>query len=69
MKKNMGTTDKIVRITLAFVIAGLYITGIINGIIAIVGLFLAAVFILTSFIGTCPLYLPFGLSTLRNKLK
>lgn len=67
MKKNMGATDKIVRIIIALVIAGLYFAGIINGTIAIIGLALAAIFILTSFISFCPLYLPFGLSTLRKK--
>jgi len=67
MKKNMGTTDKIVRIIIALVITGLYFAGIINGTIAIVGLAFAAIFILTSFISFCPLYLPFGLSTLRKK--
>ena len=67
MKKNMGTTDKIVRIIIALVIAGLYFAGIINGTLAIIGLALAAIFILTSFISFCPLYLPFGLSTLRKK--
>jgi hypothetical protein len=67
MKKNMGTTDKIVRIVIALIIAGLYFAGIINGTIAIVGLALAEIFILTSFISFCPLYLPFGLSTLRKK--
>jgi len=68
MKKNMGTTDKIVRIIIALVIVGLYFAGIINGTIAIIGLALAAIFILTSFISFCPLYLPFGLSTLRKKM-
>lgn len=63
----MGTTDKIVRIVIALIIAGLYFAGIINGTIAIVGLALAEIFILTSFISFCPLYLPFGLSTLRKK--
>ncbi len=67
MKKNMGATDKIVRIIIALVIAGLYFAGIINGTIAIIGLALAAIFILTSFISFYPLYLPFGLSTLRKK--
>jgi len=64
----MGTTDKIVRIIIALVIVGLYFAGIINGTIAIIGLALAAIFILTSFISFCPLYLPFGLSTLRKKM-
>jgi hypothetical protein len=58
MKQNMGNLDKAVRILVAIIIAVLYFTHIISGTIAIVLLVLAAVFILTSLVGTCPLYLP-----------
>ena len=63
MKKNVGTIDKVVRILVAVVISGLYFSNIISGTVAIVLLILAGVFILTSFMSFCPLYLPFGLST------
>lgn len=66
MKKNMGTIDKVVRILVAVVIAGLYFANIISGTVAIVLLILAGVFILTSFMSFCPLYLPFGLSTRKK---
>ena len=66
MKPNMGTVDKVVRILFAIVIAGLYFTNIISGTLAIVLLVLAGVLILTSFMGFCPLYLPFGISTRKN---
>ena len=69
MKKNMGTADKIVRILVALVIAGLYFANIISGTIAIVLLALAAIFILTSFISFCPLYFPFGISTRKKEDK
>lgn len=59
----MGTTDQIIRILVALVIAGLYFTNQITGTAAIILLILAVVFILTSFMSFCPLYLPFGLST------
>lgn len=68
MKKNMGTTDKIIRILAALIIIGLYYTDRISGTVAIIGLILSGIFILTSFISFCPLYLPFGIST-RNKEK
>jgi uncharacterized membrane protein YesL len=68
MKKNMGSTDKVVRILAAIIIAGLYYTDYISGTVAIVLLIIASVFIITSFISTCPLYLPFGIST-RKKVK
>lgn len=63
MKKNMGTVDKIIRIIVALIIAILYFTNQISGTAAIILLILAGVFILTSFIGVCPLYLPFGINT------
>lgn len=66
MKPNMGTTDKVVRILVALVIAVLYFTNLISGTLAIVLLILAGVFILTSFISFCPLYLPFGISTRKK---
>jgi len=67
MKKNMGTTDKAIRILIAVVILALYFTNVISGTLAVILLILAGVFVLTSLIGTCPLYLPFGLSTKRKE--
>lgn len=66
MKKNMGSVDKVVRILVAIVIAGLYFTNQISGTAAIILLILAGIFILTSFMSFCPLYLPFGLSTRKK---
>ena len=63
MKKNMGSVDRILRIIVAIIIAGLYFAGQITGIAAIILLIFAGVFILTSFMSFCPLYLPFGIST------
>ena len=67
MKKNMGSIDKIIRIVIALIIGGLFITGIVSGILAYILLALGGIFILTSAISTCPLYLPFGLSTCKKK--
>jgi hypothetical protein len=63
MKKNMGTIDKAIRILVAVVIAILFFTNVISGTLGIVLLVLAAVFVITSFISFCPLYLPFGINT------
>jgi hypothetical protein len=63
MKANMGSTDRIIRAIIAIVIAALYFTNVITGLLGIVLLVLAAIFLLTSFISFCPLYLPFGIST------
>ncbi|HRI26473.1 MAG TPA: DUF2892 domain-containing protein [Chitinophagales bacterium] len=63
MKKNMGNLDRILRIVVAIVIAVLYFTNTISGTLAAVLGLLAIVFVLTSTISFCPLYLPFGIST------
>lgn len=67
MKMNMGTADKAIRILVAVVIAVLYFTNTISGTLAIVLGILAVVFVLTSFISFCPLYLPFGINTSKKK--
>jgi len=63
MKKNMGTVDKVIRILIAVVMVVLFFTHVITGTLAIILLVLSGVFVLTSLISFCPLYLPFGLST------
>jgi hypothetical protein len=67
MKKNMGSIDKAVRILIAAAIIILYFTHQISGTMAIIGLVLSGIFILTSFISFCPLYLPFGISTRKKE--
>jgi len=63
MRKNMGITDRIIRLTAAAVIVALYFSDVISGTLGIVLLALAGIFILTSIIRVCPLYLPFGIKT------
>jgi hypothetical protein len=67
MKANMGIIDKAVRIFLAVIIAGLYYLQVISGTVAIVLLLIAGIFIITSFMSFCPLYYPFGISTIKKK--
>ena len=67
MKKNMGTIDKVIRILVAVVVAVLYFTHVISGTLGIILLALAAIFVVTSLISFCPLYLPFGLSTRKKE--
>jgi len=63
----MGTIDKAVRLTLAAVVLLLYYTNVISGTLALVLLAVAIIFAVTSLLGVCPLYIPFGISTLRKK--
>jgi hypothetical protein len=67
MTKNMGTTDRIIRIAVAMLIALLYFTNVISGVLAIVLLVIAFIFTVTSFLGYCPLYSLFGIRTCRPK--
>jgi len=65
MKKNMGVMDRIIRFLVAIIIGALYFVGAISGTPAVVLGILAGIFILTSFISFCPLYVPFGISTAK----
>lgn len=67
MKKNMGVADKRIRLAVAAIVAILYFMGILTGTAAIVAGIIAVIFVLTSFISFCPLYLPFGISTNKTK--
>ncbi len=67
MKKNMGNTDRLVRVIIAAIIAVLYFTNVVSGTLGLILLVLAGVFVLTSFISFCPLYAPFGISTCSTK--
>ncbi|MFN2215608.1 MAG: DUF2892 domain-containing protein [Anaerolineales bacterium] len=66
MKRNMSNLDRIIRVIIAAVFAYLYFGGIVTGVLGIVLLVLAAVFLLTAIIAFCPLYWPFKFSTYKN---
>lgn len=63
MKKNMGSLDKTLRVLAAIVFAILYFTGAVEGTLGIILLVLGVVFLLTSCVSSCPLYLPLGINT------
>lgn len=69
MKTNMGKADKLIRMIVAVAIAALYFTNVISGTLAIVLLAVGGIFVLTSAVGFCPLYAPFGASTCKVKEK
>jgi hypothetical protein len=69
MKSNVGNTDKAVRISIAVLLAALYFTGTIRGVLGVIALVVAGVFVLTSLVGFCPLYAIFGMSTCPRKTK
>jgi len=63
----MGNTDRSIRVILAVFAGVLFFTNTISGTFGIILLIIAAVLILTSLFGFCPLYAPFGLSTCSVK--
>lgn len=66
MKRNMGTADRLIRTLLAILMAVLYFTNQISGTAAIILGIFAIIFLLTSLVGFCPLYVPFKISTRRK---
>lgn len=62
----MGNTDRVLRTIIALVVALLYFSGTITGTLGIVLLVFAGIFLLTSLVSFCPLYLPFGIRTRKT---
>lgn len=69
MKSNVGNNDKAVRISVAILLVALYFTGTLSGILGVIALVVAAVFVVTSLVSFCPLYAIFGMSTCPRKQK
>lgn len=67
MKKNMGTTDKIIRIFIAVVLSALFFTKTISGTMGYIALAVAGLFLLTSLVSFCPLYTVLGMNTCERK--
>lgn len=67
MKKNVGTTDQVIRIIIAAIAAGLIITKTLTGTWAIVAGIAGAVLLITAITGFCGLYKVFGISSCAAK--
>ena len=64
MKKNMGTIDRLLRAVLGLV---LLVAGFVMAPRGYIWLAIVAILPLgTSALGVCPVYLPFGISTVRK---
>ena len=66
MKKNMGSADRTIRVLIAALLGVLIFAGQIVGVTAIILGILAIVFLLTSTVGFCPLYVPLKRSTIKK---
>ncbi len=63
MKKNVGNTDRIIRVLLAAVFAWLYFGGIVTGTAGLILVVLGAIFLVTALVGFCPIYAVLGMNT------
>ena len=66
MKGNMGILDRIIRVVLVAVVAVLFFTGQLSLVASIILGVLSLIFLLTSIVGVCPLYLLFGISSKKK---
>jgi predicted lysophospholipase L1 biosynthesis ABC-type transport system permease subunit len=67
--KNMGSADRIIRTIVAIVLGVLILTGEVTGMLAVILGIVAVIFLATSAMSTCPLYLPLKISTLKDPSK
>jgi hypothetical protein len=67
--KNMGLADRIIRILAAVIFGYLYFSGTVTGALGIILLALGIIFLVTSLVSFCPLYLPFKFSTIKKGSK
>lgn len=66
MKANMGFADRIIRVLIAVIILIAYFDNRIGGALGVIALVVAIAFIITSFVGFCPMYKPFRFSTRKK---
>jgi len=62
----MGSADRVIRILAAILMAYLWWSGKVGGALGVALLVFAIVFVVTSFVGFCPLYTLIGLSTKKD---
>lgn len=63
MKRNVGNADRVIRILLAVAVVAMIIGDVLSGTLAIILGVVAALLLLTSAMGFCPIYFPFKIST------
>lgn len=67
MKVNMGSADRMVRLMVAVVLTVLYLSKIVTGTLGAIALVVAGIFLLTSLVRFCPLYILLGINTCGTK--
>jgi hypothetical protein len=69
MKKNIGSTDKLIRLGIAIILIVLYYKTVLTGTLGIVALVIALLLTITSLLSFCPLYTLFGIKTCKKEEK
>lgn len=67
MEKNIGTKDKLTRVVIAFIIAVLGLTGVIDGTLETILLIVAVILAVTALFNFCPVYKLVGMNTCTVK--
>jgi hypothetical protein len=67
MKKNLGSTDRIVRLFIGILLAVAYFTNLITGTMGLIWMIAGLVLGLTSFISFCPIYWMFKISSCKKQ--
>jgi hypothetical protein len=66
MFKNIGKSDKVIRILLAIVLIIIVEFGGVTGLLSLLFIGLSFVFLMTALVNFCPLYIPFGIKTCKK---
>jgi hypothetical protein len=66
MKKNIGTLDRIIRILVAAILAGLYFANVVTGTWGVILAVVAVVLLITALIHFCGLYTLLGITTRKH---
>lgn len=67
MKKNMGKSDRMIRIILAIILVSIDFFNVLDWSYSWVLSLFAIILVLTSLVNYCPMYKPFGIDTSENK--
>ncbi|WP_437372685.1 YgaP family membrane protein [Maribacter litoralis] len=67
MRKNLGSTDRFIRLFIAVALLTTFYTETVTGTLGYILAAVAGVLIFTTFISFCPIYSLFGASTCKTK--
>ena len=69
MNKNIGKTDKIIRLIIALTLPVLFLTVIVSGAFGYIIIAIGGILLLTSIIDFCPLYAVLKMQRTKKPLK